>query len=66
MNEISSLDTNTIIVVISAASLPDESYKIMVQENKINEIILFCQNEERAKLLMSNFPKIKKVGFTST
>ncbi len=28
--------------------------------------MLFCQNEERAKLLMSNFNKIKTVGYTSS
>jgi hypothetical protein len=34
-------------------------------ERRIAEIVLFCQNEERAKLLMSNFPKIKSVGFNA-
>jgi hypothetical protein len=34
-------------------------------ERRIAEIVLFCQNEERAKLLMSNFNKIRSVGYNA-
>jgi hypothetical protein len=32
-------------------------------EPKVYQVILFCQNEERAKLLMSNCAKIINVSF---
>ncbi len=37
----------------------------MQQENKIAQIFLFCGNEERAKLLCKNFPKIKSYALKS-
>lgn len=46
------------IKVICAASLQDEDYRRLQNDSRISAMFLFCQNQERAKLLRSNFPKI--------
>ena len=53
------IENNELIKVITAASLPDDDYRFMQNENKIAQLFLFCGNEERAKLLCTNFSKIK-------
>lgn len=63
MNEISSVDTTKKIKVICAASLQEEEYKRLQSDARIFRMYLFCQNQERAKLLMSNFPKIKTAKY---
>lgn len=61
--EIEDLDIYKKIKVICAASLKDEDYRRLDDNERIPVIFLFCQNQERAKLLMSNFSKIKAVKY---
>jgi hypothetical protein len=51
-----------LIKVITAASLPDDDYRYLQEEEKISQVFLFCGNEQRAKLLCKNFSKIKGYG----
>lgn len=51
------------IKLICAASLQDEDYQKLQNDPSIPNMFLFCQNQERAKLLMINFPKIKVARF---
>lgn len=61
--EMDYLGVNTTVKVICAASLKDDDYHRLSYNPRITDIYLFCQNEERAKLLMTNFPKIKEARF---
>ena len=58
ISELDEIQNNEVIKVITAASLPDDDYRHMQNESKIAQLFLFCGNEERAKLLCKNFPKI--------
>jgi hypothetical protein len=49
--------------LICAASLKDEEYLILQNDPKCEKIILFCQKEERAKLLRNNFSKITSAQY---
>ena len=51
------------IRVICAASLNEEDYQRLQGDPMIPNMFLFCQNQERAKLLMMNFSKIKIAKF---
>lgn len=57
------LDPHKKVKTICAASLQDEEYRRLENNPRISVIYLFCQNQERAKLLMNNFPKIKAAKF---
>ena len=57
------LEPNRKFKVICAASLNDEDYKRLQVDPKVSAMFLFCQNQERAKLLRSNFSKIKAAKF---
>ena len=60
--ELMEIQNEQLIKVITAASLPDDEYRQLNEDKKIAEMFLFCGNEERAKLLEQNFPKIKGYG----
>ena len=62
-NTVSDLEPNQKFKVICAASLDDEDYKSLQSDPRIPAMFLFCQNQERAKLLRANFPKIKAAKF---
>ena len=64
-SELDDIQNNELIKVITAASLPDDDYRHMQNEHKIAQLFLFCGNEERAKLLCKNFPKIKGYALKS-
>lgn len=49
--------------IICAASLKEEDYQNLQNNPQIPNMFLFCQNQERAKLLTMNFPKIKVAKF---
>lgn len=51
------------IRVICAASLTEEDYQRLQADPMIPNMFLFCQNQERAKLLTMNFSKIKIAKF---
>ena len=57
-NKIGHYEHNQVFKVICAASLGDEDYRKLSDNHRIKSLFLFCQNEERAKLLRNNFPKI--------
>jgi hypothetical protein len=63
--ELDEIQNNELIKVITAASLADDDYRHMQNENKIAQLFLFCGNEERAKLLCKNFPKIQGYALKS-
>ena len=57
------LDPKQKIKVICAASLDDKDYKTLQEDPRVTTMHLFCQNQERAKLLRSNFFKIKTTSY---
>lgn len=49
--------------LICAASLKDEEYQYIQNNDKVDRVLLFCGNKIRAGNLMRDFAKIKKACF---
>ncbi len=49
--------------LICAASLKDEEFRFLQDNDKVERILLFCGNKTRAGNLMRDFPKVNRACF---
>lgn len=61
--ELDELEPGKNVKVICCASLEEDDYMKLQNDPRIPDMFLFCMNQEKAKLLMMNFSKIKVARF---
>jgi hypothetical protein len=51
--------------VVCAASLPEDTYAFIQQNEKVDRAMLFCNSQIKAGLLIQHYPKIRAACFGS-